>query len=204
MGIVSASRPKLPLSRALHYLRANGIEPLEQVALLGIRGYYLDSMGEPNVNDIGIYDDAIFIVGPEVFVSYNANTDPSRNRVGIATLLPGVYPYKKGLHGISRGNGYPALRPATPGERLPVRRGGETKIPSSRPGIAINIHRGGDNTTASEGCQTIVPVQWHSFIATVYDQMDRNNQSTILYCLLEEVDLRIGRVTVQTPSLYSK
>ena len=53
-------------------------------------------------------------------------------------------------------------------------------------GIAINIHRGRYNTTSSEGCQTIYPSQWESFISLVYSEMDRAGQKTIPYLLVEE------------------
>ena len=108
--------------------------------VVGIRGYYRDSLGEPGENDRGIYDDAAFVVGPETFAAFNANTDPSRFRYGVASLMPGCHPYKPGLHGISRPDGgYPAFRPATRYEELPVRRDGDDEIPSSRPGVATRI-----------------------------------------------------------------
>ncbi len=133
--------------------------PFPDFYVLGVRGYYRDSMGKVGVQERGIYDDAIFVVGPDVFAAFNANTDPSFFRKGVASLMPGWYPYRPGKHGISRpGGGYPAFRPATRGEALPVYRDGEDGI-SKRPGIAINIHRGGINTTSSEGCQTIHPAQ---------------------------------------------
>lgn len=152
----------------------------DKVALVGIRGYYLDSMGEKGKNDYGIYDDAMFVISPDCYVTFNANTDPSRQTKGIATLQTGLHRYRKGNHGISRGPGYPALRPATKGEMLPVLRDGKDDI-----GIAINIHKGGRGGTSSEGCQTIPPSQWDSFINLVYEQMTRFGQKTIPYLLTE-------------------
>ena len=154
----------------------------DKVILLGIRGYYMRTMGDPSKNDRGIYDDAIFILAPGFFQAFNANTDPSIFRKGIATLKPGVHRYRKGNHGISKGPGYPALRPATVGEKLPVTRDGQ----GDSEGIAINIHRGGFKTTSSEGCQTIHPNQWNGFITKVYELMDDCKQSTIPYVLVEE------------------
>jgi lysozyme len=155
----------------------------DEVALVGIRGYYRDSMGEVGKNDRGIYDDAIFLISPNAYATFNANTDPSIKRKGIAVLKPGVHRYRKGKHGLSKpGGGYPALRPATPGEQLPVHRD-ET---GDSMGIAINIHKGGTRTTSSEGCQTIHPSQWPAFIALVYAEMDRAGQKTIPYLLVEE------------------
>jgi lysozyme len=103
------------------------------------------------------------------------------HRKGIASLVPGVHLYKKGRHGISKGSGYPALRPSTKNEALPVWRDDE----GISLGYHINIHRGGNNTTSSLGCQTIPPSQWNSFISLVYDQMDRFSQKTIPYLLVE-------------------
>lgn len=157
-------------------------ELADKVILLGIRGYYKDTMGKPGVNDLNLYDDAICIISPDYFGAFNANTDPSKQTPGIATLKPGIHPYRKGNHGISRpGGGYPALRPATIGEKLPVMRDGRDSI-----GIAINIHKGGFNTTSSLGCQTIYPDQWSEFINKVYEEMGRHKQKVVKYVLVED------------------
>jgi len=177
--IVPKSRPKQVRKEIEKLL--NGLGVLDEAVLVGIRGYYLNTMGVKGKNDRGIYDDAIFLVSPSVFASFNANTDPSIHRKGVAVLKPGVYRYKKGRHGISRGKGYPALRPATAGEKLPVIRDG---LGESQ-GIAINIHKGSYNSTSSLGCQTIYPNQWSGFINLTYEQMDRYSQKTIPYVLIE-------------------
>lgn len=170
------ARPRI--SRADALSRIGAIRHGE-VVLIGLRGYY--HVGASN-NKRGIYDDAICVVGPEHFSTYNANTDPSAFRHGIASLRPGVHPYRPGNHGLSRpGGGYPAFRPATPGEALPVDRDG-VKSPSM--GIAINIHKGGISTTSSLGCQTIYPRQWGAFYASVMDQLQRAAQKKFNYHLV--------------------
>jgi lysozyme len=178
--MIPNTRPQQTKQKTQALLIKAGVSDV--VSLVGIRGYYRDSMGKAGENDRGIYDDAIFIVSPSAYVAFNANTDPSVRRKGIAVLKTGLHRYRKGLHGISRGPGYPALRPATPGERLPVTRDGT----GDDMGIAINIHRGGHNTTSSEGCQTIPPSQWEAFIALVYAEMNRYSQRTIPYLLVED------------------
>lgn len=177
--ILPKSRPKQVRKNVEKLL--NGLAVLDEAVIVGIRGYYLNTMGVKGKNDRNIYDDAMFVVSPSVFASFNANTDPSVHRKGVAVLKPGVYRYKKGRHGISKGKGYPALRPATEGEKLPVTRDG---IGDSK-GIAINIHKGSYKTTSSLGCQTIYPDQWNAFINLVYEQMDRYKQKTIPYVLVE-------------------
>jgi lysozyme len=155
----------------------------EPVYIVGIRGYSKE-LGKPGVNDRGIYDDAIMLVGPNYYQTFNANTDPSRYRAGIATLVPGVHYYKKGNHGISKpGGGYPAFRPDTNNEALPVMRDGRVELSL---GIAINIHRGGYNSTSSEGCQTIHPDQWLEFQTNAYKLMTQEGQRRIPYVLIEK------------------
>jgi lysozyme len=177
--MVPPSRPQQKREVSEKILAKAGVT--DAVSLLGIRGYYSNTFS-PKGNNRGVYDDAIFIVSPNAYVSFNANTDPSVRRKGIASLLPGLYRYRKGKHGISKGPGYPALRPATKDEGLPVWRDDE----GESIGYHINIHRGGNNTTSSLGCQTIVPAQWQAFISLVYEEMDRYGQKTIPYLLIEQ------------------
>jgi hypothetical protein len=178
--VVPKSKPQLTKADALEYLKPYDLSKYP-VILLGIRGYYKQTMGNPVQNDYGIYDDSIFIIAPEMFMSFNANTDPSVLNNKLAILKPGLHLYRKGKHGISRpGGGYPALRPATQYERLPVTRGGKDDY-----GVAINIHKGGWGQTSSEGCQTIYPSQWDDFIGNVYLLMSRHKQDRIPYVLAE-------------------
>ena len=160
-------------------------KPLPEMFLVGTRAYFEKTMGGPG-NDRGIYDDAIHVVSSLHFSGFQANTDPSVFRPGLASLLPGCHLYRPGNHGISKpGGGYPAFRPATPGEELPVRRDGEATVPSKRPGVAIDIHRGGRNGTSSLGCQTIHPDQWDAFYALVHLAMRQAKQTTFYYILIE-------------------
>jgi lysozyme len=175
-SFLPSTRPRITREDAL---RRAGIDSLAGVVVIGLRGYYQDTTSE---NKRGIYDDALCVVGPEHFSAYNGNTDPSAFRPGIATLRPGVYPYKPGKHGISRpGGGYPAFRPATTGEKLPVYRDGES---NPQPGVAINIHRGSNTGTSSLGCQTIPPAQWEAFRSAVMDQLKRTGQKSFAYHLI--------------------
>jgi lysozyme len=169
--------PKLDKEEALKIIADHGIT--EKVVVLGIRGYVDGS------NERGIYDDALFIVSPGYFNAYNANTDPSVIRKGAAVLVPGVYRYKKGLHGISGPHPYIALRQAG---RVAVLRDGSTEpvTDTAAAPFWIDIHKGGYTTTSSLGCQTIHPDQWPNFRDNVFREMDRYNQDGIFYCLIEK------------------
>ena len=172
------TKPKLTHAEALARLQKFSLT--EPIQLLGVRGYYKKTMGNPLKNDRGIYDDAIFIVGPDVYLSFNANTDPSITRKGIANLVTGVWWYKPGKHKINSPSGYPALVQAA---QVTVLRDGQGEDTGW---FGINIHKGGFNTTSSLGCQTIHPTQWSSFINTVYDQLKRYNQKKVPYVLTAE------------------
>lgn len=182
MSMLPPSTPKATLDRVTKAIQKAKIT--SPVVLVGVRGYYRDTMGKSGTNDRGIYDDAFFIVSPNHFTAWNGNTDPSAWRPGIASLVPGVHPYRMGNHGISKpGGGYPAFRPATQGEELPVMRDGDAK---PRPGVAINIHRGGHNTTSSLGCQTVPPRQWPAFYAALSGEMKRHQLKTFPYLLVTQ------------------
>lgn len=149
-----------------------------ELFLYGVRGFF-PKIGPTAGNDRGIYDDAIFLMDSFGWESWNANTDPSKHRPGIAVLRPGVWFFKKGKHGYSRGNPYPALVQAT--DFAIVRDGGKLETGQ----FMINIHKGGNYETGSEGCQTIVKDQWPSFIDSVYRKMEKYDQPMIPYILAE-------------------
>ena len=156
--MVPSSKPKLTteeLYKMLEQLKLN--RKKYPMVIVGIRGYYLNSMGKPGVNDRGIYDDAIFIDTPNATASFNGNCDPSKYQAGIANLKAGVYyAHRFGKH---QGK-YMALvqRNGT----VTLQRDGQDKEDVGY--FGINIHNGGWNTTGSLGCQTIHPKQWEAFI----------------------------------------
>lgn len=154
----------------------------EPVVLLGFRGYYRDSMGAKGKNDRGIYDDAIIITSDNCHTTYNANTDPSIHKTGIASLVPGKYAYKVGIHGLSKPKSqqYEALVQAEP--VIVARDDGKTE----EGWFGINIHKGYETTTGSAGCQTIAPDQWAAFMATIKQQLGFYKKKVVTYLLLDK------------------
>lgn len=146
----------------------------ESVFLCGVRGYNLDE-GTPQKNDRGIYDDAIFVCGPDLYIGFNANCDPSFGRKGMATLKCGTWKYKIGKH-----KGYKALVQA---DVVTVTRDDQD---DETGWFGINIHKGGYKTTGSLGCQTIHPKHWDSFISVVSSRIIKHGQKHILYFLTEK------------------
>lgn len=190
----ATGRPRLSTLELEKRLEPFGIDRDKYPLLIvGIRGYYKNSMGAPGVNDRGIYDDALFIDSPSVTAAFNGNTDPSAYKKGVGTgagkdmasLKPGPwFVHRFDLH---KGK-YLALC-----QRL----GAVTVIRDGNPPYAdtgdfgINIHKGSYTGTSSLGCQTIHPDQWESFISMAVDQAkryhgDRWNKVCIPYVLLEE------------------
>ena len=171
-------RPKQSKAVTRKILADAGV--LDHVALLGVRGYYLNQMGLEGKNDRGIYDDAIFLISPAVYLAFNANTDPSAYRTGIATLQPGIWRYKIGFHHwADTQRRYKALIQA---EAVDVRR---DNAKSESGWFGINIHKGGMTGTSSLGCQTIWPEQWVDFIKSVEFEMLDAGQRVIPYLLIE-------------------
>jgi lysozyme len=151
----------------------------------------MNTMGKPGVNDRGIYDDAMFVLSPDTFTSFNANNDPSVYRRGYATLIsPQKIPYRHGWHGYGRASGHYAFRQAGPvivhrdegiGNGHALGDGLFTDRGTAR--FWCNIHRGGYNTTSSAGCQTIPPNQWEAFYNIVRVQQKRFDQK-VFNCYL--------------------
>lgn len=176
MTIVPLKRPQMTKAEVLALVAEKYPNfKIPDIFWVGMRGYYKKTMGDPDQNDRAMYDDAIFLVAKDEFVSYNANCDPSRFVKNVANLKAGVWSvYRFDKH---RG-AYIAL----------CQRAG--KVTVIRDGVGedtgmfgINIHRGGFSNTGSEGCQTIVPAQWDDFItygmkiARKYDMQNWANKA---------------------------
>lgn len=178
--MIPGNRPQLTKQEAIDILNTLSYKP-KDVVLLGVRGYFKNTMGNPDKNDIGIYDDAIFLISPNIFYSVNANVDPSKDGINIAHLKPGgPYLYKIGLHNMK--NPYTALRQYG---NVTVLRSGIPVTDSPNNRFYIDIHKGGYSTTSSLGCQTIHPDQWPEFLKTVQAELSLNNQEIIPYYLVE-------------------
>lgn len=165
--------PQLSKNEIQDYLDASGVT--DEICIVGIRGYYADTFGKPNENDRGFYDDAIFVISPQMFTAFQANVDPSIFRKGIATLKIGIYKAVKHFH---HGK-YKALQIV----RDVVERDGQAGEDVGRHGI--NFHYGSDNATWSEGCQTLPRSTYTTFIKLVYSLMDANDLSEITYLLID-------------------
>jgi len=179
------------------------------VMFLANRAYYLETMGRPDRNDFGTFDDAAWIVTPTSVTAFNWNVDPSAEGWNAslgkpyANLMAGVWPFIRGQH---KGKG-PAWRQPyqEQAEDLDLgryftdgRAQGLFKVLRSVPARkihfvdegyhAINIHWASRNGTSSWGCQTapIAPVnQWEEFQQLSYQLAKSFGQSWVPYALTE-------------------
>ena len=191
---IPAARPRASRSELIAAVHATypAYDFTDRLTVVGVRGYYRDTLGAVGRNDRAIYDDALFIVSDDAFVAFNANTDPSGYRKGKgASAAKGMASLDAGLYRVHRFDlhrgQYLAL--CQRAGQVTVTRDGDP--PYQDTGMfGINIHRGGVNGTSSEGCQTLPPDQWPAFIATAQDQAKRVNGASwksevVPYVLLE-------------------
>lgn len=202
--IIPPARPRISYEKAWAIVKevyeADKKPVPTKPVILAIRGYYEDSMGKPDQNDRGIYDDAFLILNPilEDIRAFNGNTDPSTYRMpvisrqringewhvvtkkGMAVLNEGVYTAVRHVH---RGK-YRAFQLTNPSV---TRDGGATDEGQQ---IAINIHYGDDledgrwTGTWSEGCQTLPKNQWLEFYRIVSSAMTNYKLLNIPYILV--------------------
>lgn len=192
-ALLPPARPRISTDELTVRLQSLHIDRAKYpIIVVGIRGYYRDSMGKPGVNDRMLYDDMIALVTPNVTLSCNGNTDPNGYRrgkgagsqKGMASLEPGFWPaYKLALH---KGQYLAICQRA--GEVTVKRDGNPDYLDTGW--FGINIHRGGVSGTSSEGCQTIPPAQWEAFITLAKSEAkrlwgDRWDKEVIGYALLE-------------------
>lgn len=183
-ALLPPHRPLQPREKTAQMLLELGVR--EAVCVLAVRGYFLASMGQAAANDRNIYDDALIICSPVCHAAFNGNTDPSIFRPRVASLFPGVWLYKPGIHGLSKPKAkrYPAFVQAAD---VTVQRDGGV-AESGR--FGINIHRGSNTGTSSLGCQTIPPAQWDSFRTLLNEQLARFGQKTFPYALTLDARLQ--------------
>lgn len=192
------SKPQASFRDVHSWFSKNFSDPVYIVAR---RGYYLNSMGRREENDFGIYDDAAFLIAPNIFEPVNFNTDPIKlgwnSGVGkpFAMLKAGEWLFRMGSH---KGKN-PALRQMTHREaekltgssqdaNFAVLRHfaeGDERNYEEAGYYAINIHSGGWSTTSSWGCQTAPPDQYFKWMKKVHDAMMQNGMRTIRYVLTE-------------------
>lgn len=180
--------------RNLAALRYNDLVAPFPLMLVGIRGYQA-AQGQ---NKRNVYDDAIVLVTDNVCETFPANTDPSKHGLnprigkGYAVLKPGVYPsYRFDTHYGSKPHPAICQRVAP----VTVIRDGNGKEETGM--FSINIHKGGDWTTSSEGCQTLRPNIWN----TSYDKGKAEamrlfgskgwDKETIVYVLLDAANYQL-------------
>jgi len=182
MPITPPAKPKAPeavvrAAAAKAWQAKHGTKQLPSLYVLAVRGYRRDSMGEPGQNDVGIYDDAIFILSTHGMTAWNANTDPSRYGWNpgagkyMARLAPGVWKFRRLKHHFSRPDGYMAFGQGE--EPVTVQRiASNGKVMQTDTGtFGINLHRGGMAGTSSEGCLTIPREDWADFDATLFHRL---------------------------------
>lgn len=201
--------PQLPLADLTEIIKANNV-PRDKypVVAVAIRGYYLDSMGKPGVNDRSIYDDAHFIIWPDGIARFQANTDPNGYRLGHGTgASKGMALLKTGIHlfGVGYHRGRPGFRQAEP---FTVIRDGSPPYEDCG-WHAIDWHDGGFSSTSSLGCQTNPPAAFHvlqplvwSLLTKYHNQLGNTDQShdvpTIPYILLDETSRRARHFSADT------
>lgn len=193
-SLLPANRPaqKDAVTRAI-YTRFSDLVPADRrkdaVAIVAIRGYYLKTMGSETTNDRGVYDDAIFVLEPNNVHNFNGNTDPGKFARGVARLKSHqAVRYRPGMHGFNRKGGpYPAFRQDSDCTVIRDEIGEDTDSANSR--FWINLHRGGNTTTSSLGCQTIPPHQWNEFKTLVDGLLKRYGQDTFYYVLVDVSDI---------------
>lgn len=173
--IIPPSRPKRDNAIIDAIIERYAMDP-SRANLIFVRGWYLDSMGKPGVDDANIYDDAAFLVSPNIRESYNANTGPSFPQKGYAKLDLGLYTFYPSFHHIANAaKRYKALRPYPEGVVLKCTRNG-------KPGKCshTNCHKGGSNPASfdvvwSEGCLTIPSTQYPDWQPRVWGEIVKYN-----------------------------
>src|SRR5215217_9645972 len=169
--------------------------------VLAVRGYRAASMGKTPDNEVGIFDDAFFLVTPTGMLAENANTDPSKVgwNPGVGKpyfmLDEGLWYFYPGAHKGVR----PAFRQAddaATARRLGIPRRGEftgTRIygfdnPKNYKETGhqqVNIHPGGEENTSSWACQTVPKSRAKNWLQAATDALAFNDRRLLPYLLVK-------------------
>jgi hypothetical protein len=180
------NRPSLTVEQAKAIMVGSGVKDAP-IILLGLR--------YPTRR---IFNDPMFIVLKDKVIGFNGNTDPNGARPGhgfseatkgMAMLKCGLWHYKQGMHRQS----YMALVQAAP---VTVLRDADEQVQGSvlvyvdgmkfyehTGDFGIHIHKGGENSTSSLGCQTIFAKQWDEYFGIVQAEMKKAGLHEIQYVL---------------------
>lgn len=165
-------RPQASLDKLLAAIPKGTLEKIKNAPVIGVgvRGYFLNTIGKKGENDLNAFDDALFWVSKNVFASFNANVDPTRYgwNAGagkyMARLKPGLYQFARWKHKGSYWAFGQAGNPVTV-ERLDA----AGKVRQTETGsFGINIHKAGVTSTSSEGCLTLPLAQWEAYKSVGY------------------------------------
>lgn len=194
MSLIIPNKPQVKRSLIAKTLKDNNIDTKKYpLLIIGIRGYFLNTMGQKRKNDRGIYDDAIILLTPNVYATFNANVDPSVVfKTGRAVLKKGFYlSHKFDIHrGVK--SQYPAICQRL--DKVTVIRDGLGEYTGM---FGINIHKGGITTTSSDGCQTLPPNQWNAFYQLAKSEWIREfgnewDKVVVPYLLLDNLEDNLG------------
>lgn len=184
------NRPKISSKDAQTIAKYFYPDGVPAVLLIGVRGYFLNSIGKRNENDFNRWDDAILVLEKgELVKTFNANTDPSKLRADVAMLKAGIYKFYKGRHK----NRIDALRAFPEGVKWDCVRQDRNGKWYEAKCSHINIHDGGLSDTWSAGCQTLPNYagnrQFNEFRDLVYKLMSASKMKTVDYLLLTEDEM---------------
>lgn len=197
------SNPTLTLEECQQLAASKGIT--DKAILIGLR-WKQSVYGEKDA-----YTDTLILLTPEGIQTWKLNTLPTKWSPGMACLQPGVWKFRKGIHGMHHldlenssedkdayqyllnhvGEDHPDPKYALTywaGREVPpmtVVRNGEpgTHTDSLSNPFWIDLHHGGLYTTSSEACQTVPVPVWHQVRDAFFGAMDKYNQSEIDYIL---------------------
>lgn len=199
--------PTLTHEQAIDLAGSKGVT--EKAVLIGLRSKK-SVYGEQDA-----YTDTLGLLTPDGYTEYKLNTLPTKWSPGMACLQPGVWKFRKGIHGMHHldlehnaedkaayewllahpGQDHPNSKYSLTywaGREIPpmtvVRNGhAGTESDCAAAPFFIDLHHGGVNTTSSEACQTVPIAIWHTVRAAFFDAMDKYQQTEIPY-ILELVD----------------